>query len=96
MSQSVRNSTPKKKTIADLQQMKQSGQKITSLTAYDASFAALLDQAGVDILLVGDSLGMVVQGQTSTLPVTMPDMIYHTRIVSRGCQQAFIIPTCHL
>jgi len=91
MSQYADNSRLKQKTIADLQQMKQAGQKISSLTAYDASFATLLDQAGIDVLLVGDSLGMVVQGQASTLPVTMQDMIYHARIVSRGCQQAFII-----
>ena len=81
----------KKKTIADLQQMKQAGQKIASLTAYDASFAAMLDQANIDILLVGDSLGMVMQGHSSTLPVMMQDMIYHTQMVSRSSQQAFII-----
>ncbi|NYT47395.1 MAG: 3-methyl-2-oxobutanoate hydroxymethyltransferase [Candidatus Methanofishera endochildressiae] len=80
-----------KKTIADLQQMKQAGQKIASLTAYDASFAAMLDQANIDILLVGDSLGMVMQGHSSTLPVMMQDMIYHTQMVSRSSQQAFII-----
>ena len=91
MSQYSTNSTTKNKTIADLQQMKQSGQKITSLTAYDASFSAMLDQAGIDVLLVGDSLGMVMQGQASTLPVTMQDMIYHTQSVCRGRQQAFII-----
>ncbi|OQK15912.1 3-methyl-2-oxobutanoate hydroxymethyltransferase [Methyloprofundus sedimenti] len=91
MSQYSTVSRAKIKTIADLQQMKQAGQKITSLTAYDASFTALLDQAGVDILLVGDSLGMVVQGHASTLPVNMQDMLYHTQIVSRGRQQAFII-----
>ena len=81
----------KLKTISDLQQMKQAGQKISSLTAYDATFSALIDQAGIDVLLVGDSLGMVVQGHTSTLPVSMQDMLYHTQLVSRGRQQAFII-----
>ena len=91
MSQYATVDKAKIKTITDLQQMKQAGQKITSLTAYDASFAAMLDQAGIDVLLVGDSLGMVMQGQTSTLPVTMQDMIYHTQSVSRGRQQAFII-----
>lgn len=91
MSQYSTVSRAKIKTIADLQQMKQAGLKITSLTAYDASFTVLLDQADVDILLVGDSLGMVVQGHASTLPVNMQDMLYHTQIVSRGRQQAFII-----
>ena len=71
MSQYSTIATTKKKTIADLQQMKQAGQKIASLTAYDASFAAMLDQANIDILLVGDSLGMVMQGHSSTLPVMM-------------------------
>ncbi|SMG63010.1 3-methyl-2-oxobutanoate hydroxymethyltransferase [methanotrophic bacterial endosymbiont of Bathymodiolus sp.] len=91
MSQYSTIATTKKKTIADLQQMKQAGQKIASLTAYDASFAAMLDQANIDILLVGDSLGMVMQGHSSTLPVMMQDMIYHTQMVSRSSQQAFII-----
>lgn len=91
MSQYLTVTQKKNKTITDLQQMKQAGQKITSLTAYDASFAALLDQAGVDVLLVGDSLGMVVQGHASTLPVNMQDIVYHAQSVSRGCQQAFII-----
>lgn len=91
MSQYSTIATTKKKTIADLQQMKQAEQKIASLTAYDASFAAMLDQANIDILLVGDSLGMVMQGHSSTLPVMMQDMIYHTQMVSRSSQQAFII-----
>ena len=91
MSQYTTVTQVKTKTIVDLQKMKQSGQKITSLTAYDATFAALIDQAGIDVLLVGDSLGMVVQGHSSTLPVSMQDMLYHTQIVSRGSQQAFII-----
>ena len=91
MSQYSTLSKVKLKTISDLQQMKQTGQKITSLTAYDATFSALIDQAGIDMLLVGDSLGMVVQGHSSTLPVSMQDILYHTRLVSRGRQQAFII-----
>jgi len=74
-----------------LLQMKQDGQKIASLTAYDASFAALLEQAEVDVILVGDSLGMVAQGHASTVPVTVQDMVYHTQAVSRGCRQTFII-----
>ena len=79
------------KTILDLQAMKQAGEKITCLTAYDATFSALFSRAGLDVLLVGDSLGMVVQGHSSTLPVSMQDMIYHTQLVSRGNEEAFII-----
>lgn len=71
--------------------MKQRGEKITCLTAYDASFSALCDAVGIDILLVGDSLGMVIQGQKTTLPVSINDMIYHTRCVSQARQRAFII-----
>jgi 3-methyl-2-oxobutanoate hydroxymethyltransferase len=67
------------------------GEKIAMLTCYDASFAAMLETAGVDVLLVGDSLGMVVQGHDTTLPVTLSDMIYHTTCVARGSAQAFII-----
>jgi len=91
MSQYSTISKTKMKTIADLQRMKQAGLKITSLTVYDASFTALLDQADIDVLLVGDSLGMVVQGHSSTLPVSMQDMLYHTQLVNRARQQAFII-----
>lgn len=67
------------------------GQKIAMLTCYDASFAALMDEAGVDVLLVGDSLGMVIQGEDSTLPVTMEQMEYHTRIVARGAKKALVL-----
>ncbi|BCG63265.1 MAG: 3-methyl-2-oxobutanoate hydroxymethyltransferase [Methyloprofundus sp.] len=91
MSQYAAVSSKKTKTITDLQQMKQARQKITSLTAYDASFAALMDQADIDVLLVGDSLGMVVQGHASTVPVSVQEMVYHAQAVSRGCQQAFVI-----
>ncbi len=91
MSQDSKSSQLKLKTISDLQKMKQAGQKICSLTAYDATFSALIDQAGIDVMLVGDSLGMVVQGHTSTLPVSMQDMLYHTQLVSRGRQQSFIV-----
>lgn len=91
MTQYSTNTKTKKLTIFDLLKMKQAGNKISSLTAYDSSFSALLDQAGLHVLLVGDSLGMVVQGHGSTLPVTMQDMIYHTQLVSRGRQQAFVI-----
>lgn len=78
-------------TIADLQTMKRRVEKISCLTAYDASFSALIDQAGVDILLVGDSLGMVIQGQSSTIPVKIEDMVYHTACVVRGRQRALVI-----
>jgi 3-methyl-2-oxobutanoate hydroxymethyltransferase len=67
------------------------GEKIAVLTCYDASFAGLLEQQGVDVLLVGDSLGMVVQGHETTLPVTLDDMVYHTACVARGSKQAFIV-----
>lgn len=78
-------------TVQALHSMKKSGEKITCLTAYDASFSALLDTVGIDVLLVGDTLGMVIQGHSSTLPVTLDDMIYHTRCVTRGRQRAFVI-----
>ena len=78
-------------TIQHLLEMKQSGQKISCLTSYDASFTLLAEAAGVEILLVGDSLGMVIQGQESTLPVTVEEMIYHTRNVCRARQQALVV-----
>ncbi|MEO8767071.1 MAG: 3-methyl-2-oxobutanoate hydroxymethyltransferase [Nitrosospira sp.] len=78
-------------TQGALQKMRDDGEKIAILTCYDASFAALLENAGVDILLVGDSLGNVLQGEESTLPVTLDDMIYHTRCVARGSSRAFIM-----
>ncbi len=80
-----------KVTVPEIRKMKERGEKITALTAYDYTFARILDQAGVDILLVGDSLGSVIQGQTSTLPVTMEDMIYHTRAVVRGTGRALVV-----
>ena len=76
---------------ASLKQMKQRGEKVSVLTAYDASFAKIMDACGIDVVLVGDSLGNVVQGYDSTLPVTMDDMVYHTTIVSRGVQQALLV-----
>jgi len=76
---------------ARLDEMKIAGEKIVSLTAYDASFAIVLDEAGVEVILVGDSLGMVLHGEDSTLNVTMEDMIYHTRQVVRGSKRAMII-----
>src|SRR6266850_401889 len=71
--------------------MKQAGERITMLTAYDATFARLLDRAGTDVLLVGDSLGMVVQGHDTTLPVTMDQMVYHCAAVKRGVQRAHLV-----
>jgi len=78
-------------TLTTLQKMAQEGSKITMLTCYDASFAAVLEAAGVDSLLVGDSLGNVLQGHESTLPVTLRDMVYHTACVARGSKRAFIV-----
>lgn len=78
-------------TLSTLRKHKRAGEKFTCLTAYDASFAALLDEAGVDVLLVGDSLGMVVQGHETTVSVTLDDMVYHTRLVSRGARRALIM-----
>ena len=78
-------------TLTQLRQMKAEADKIAVLTAYDASFSTILEQAGVDVILVGDSLGMVIQGQDSTLPVTVDDMVYHTKSVVRGSQQVFVI-----
>ena len=78
-------------TVPHILKMKQRGEKITCLTAYDYSFARILDEAGVEMLLVGDSLGCVVQGNHNTLAVTMEEMLYHTRLVARGCKRALVI-----
>src|ERR1700684_2646934 len=78
-------------TLTTLDQMKQRGEKIACLTAYDASFAVLLDAAGVDVVLVGDSLGMVIQGHDTTVPVTMDQMVYHSTAVARGLHRPFLI-----
>jgi 3-methyl-2-oxobutanoate hydroxymethyltransferase len=77
--------------LAELARMKAAGEKIAMLTCYDASFAALCDAAGVDSLLVGDSLGMVLQGHSSTLPVTLEQMIYHTECVARAARRPWIV-----
>ena len=77
--------------ISTLMKMKNEDAPIACLTAYDSSFAALVDQAGTDLVLVGDSLGMVIQGCDTTVPVTVDDMIYHTRIVRRGLRRAFLV-----
>ena len=78
-------------TVSTLNKMKQAGEKIAMLTCYEASFASLMSDAAVDMLLVGDSLGMTVQGHDSTLPVTLADMVYHTRAVARGNKNAMIV-----
>jgi len=81
----------KKVTIHTLRKMKQAGERITMLTAYDATFARLFDRAGIEVLLVGDSLGNVIQGQTTTLPVTMDQMVYHCAAVRRGTERAHLV-----
>jgi len=78
-------------TLTALQAMRERGEKIAVLTCYDASFASLLETSGVEVLLVGDSLGMVLQGHETTLPVTLDEMVYHTACVARGAHKAFIV-----
>src|SRR5258706_2257961 len=78
-------------TLTTLQKMAQEGSKIAMLTCYDASFAAVLEEAGVDTLLIGDSLGNVLQGHESTLPVTLRDMVYHAECVARGSKRGFVV-----
>jgi len=80
-----------KVTIHTLKRLKQIGQKICMITAYDAAFARIFDQAGADAILVGDSLGMVIQGRDSTLPVTMDQMVYHCSAVTRGATRAHVV-----
>ena len=82
--------TPKKITAPKITSYKRKGKKVVMVTAYDATFARLLDQAGADMILVGDSLGMVIQGHDSTVPVTLDDVIYHCRAVSRGLERAHL------
>ncbi len=83
--------TTSRLNLPALKKMKQLKQPIVALTAYDYSFARLLDQSGVEIILVGDSLGMVIQGHQTTIPVSMEDMLYHTSIVSKGVERALLI-----
>ena len=84
--------TPQRRlSLLDLAKMRAAGDKIAMLTCYDASFSALCDEQGVDVLLVGDSLGMVLQGHASTLPVSVADMAYHTAAVARGSRHAYLI-----
>ncbi|MDQ3036391.1 MAG: 3-methyl-2-oxobutanoate hydroxymethyltransferase [Myxococcota bacterium] len=78
-------------TVPALRLMKERGERIAVITAYDATFARMLDEGGADVLLVGDSLGMVVQGLDTTLPVTLDEMIYHCRAVSRGARRALVV-----
>ena len=78
-------------TVSTLQRMKSDGEPIACLTAYDASYASLVDAGGVDLVLVGDSLGMVIQGHDTTVPVTVDDIVYHTRAVARGLRRAFLV-----
>ena len=87
----IRNKTMPKTTILDIYKKKAEGKKITMLTAYDFPTAQIVDQAGIDMILVGDSLGMVVQGVSSTLPVTMDEMLYHTKLVSRATASAMVV-----
>ena len=82
---------PARVTVPALASMARDGTRIAMLTAYDASFAALADRAGVDVLLVGDSLGMVIQGRDSTLPVSLAEVVYHTRCVAAGATRALVI-----
>lgn len=88
---SVHKPASSKVTVRQLQQMKKSAEKIVCLTAYDVSFAKVLDDAGVDVVLVGDSLGMVIQGLENTLPVSVDDMVYHSRCVSHGLSRALLM-----
>jgi 3-methyl-2-oxobutanoate hydroxymethyltransferase len=90
-SSTVAPKTQKKVTTQDFRVKKQGGQRITMLTAYDYATALALDQAGIDSILVGDSLGMVVLGYENTLPVTMEDMLHHCKAVSRGARRAFLV-----
>jgi 3-methyl-2-oxobutanoate hydroxymethyltransferase len=86
-----RSGERRRTTVRDLLEMKQRGQRIVALTAYDYLFARLVDDAGVDLILVGDSVGQVFAGYDSTLPVTLDDMIYHTRAVRRGVKHALLV-----
>jgi len=85
------HTTTSRLTLPALRKMKQNKDPIVALTAYDYSFARLMDQAGIDVVLVGDSLGMVIQGHETTIPVSMDDMLYHTSIVSKGVERALLI-----
>jgi 3-methyl-2-oxobutanoate hydroxymethyltransferase len=91
MSEATTPPRPRRVTVPGLAAMAGAGEKIAMLTCYDASFAALLERAGVDVLLVGDSLGMVIGGHASTLPVTLDEVAYHTACVARGSKSALLV-----
>src|SRR3972149_5999859 len=91
MNQSAADSGPKKITTKVIASMKQEGKKIACLTAYDFLTARFLDQAGVDLILVGDSVGMVFQGHETTIPVTLEEIMYHAKTVVRGVNRAMIV-----
>ena len=78
-------------TVGELSEMKRRGEKIACLTAYDYSFASLLDRVGMDLIMVGDSLGMVIQGRDSTLPVSLAETVYHSHCVARGVERALLV-----
>lgn len=82
---------PKRVTVRTLREMKKKGEKITMLTAYDYPMALVVDRAEIDVILVGDSLSMVIQGHENSLPVTMDEMIYHTKIVARATKRAMVV-----
>jgi 3-methyl-2-oxobutanoate hydroxymethyltransferase len=82
---------PRRVRITDIKEKKRRGEKIAMLTAYDASFARLLEEAGIEILLVGDSLGMVIMGEETTIPVTLDVMVHHTRAVARAVRRALVV-----
>jgi 3-methyl-2-oxobutanoate hydroxymethyltransferase len=87
----LRDSTRPPVNVATLRRMKEQGEKIASITCYDASYAALVDESGVDVVLVGDSLGMVIQGHDTTVPVTLEHIIYHSKAVARGLLRPFLM-----
>ena len=87
----LRDSARPPVNVATLGRMSEQGEKIASITCYDASFAALVDEAGVDVVLVGDSLGMVIQGYDTTVPVTLENVIYHCKAVARGLYRPFLM-----
>jgi 3-methyl-2-oxobutanoate hydroxymethyltransferase len=87
----LRDSARPPVTLTTLHRMREAHEPIAALTCYDASFAVLLDEANVDVVLVGDSLGMVIQGHDTTVPVTVEDVVYHTRAVARGLHRPFLV-----